>query len=331
MKIAFFGQNDLRGKRVKNALKEHHLEFYENPLTARNVNDVKDFEIISVYYNSKIDEQIIKQLPKLKLIVAGCTGIDNVDIEACKKENITVCNVPCYCINTVAEHTFALILSLARNIHKAYVKTQRNDFSVKGLKGFDLKGKTIGVVGTGRVGLYVIKIAKGFGMTVLAHDIKEKTYLSDLLGFTYTSLDEVLSKSDIITLHVSEKEQNQHLINKDNIDLIKKGAILINTSRGYVVDTKALIKALREGILFGAGLDVLENEEFLKKEKSQVHDNQTSIYFEKSALYPSFFNKYNIVFTPHMGYYTTKSLERLNEAIVENILAFISGNPINVV
>ena len=121
LKIAFFEQKDLRNKHVKNALKEHHLEFYENPLTMKNVNDVKDFEIISVFYNSKIDEQIIKQLPKLKLIVAGCTGIDNVDIKACKKENIAVCNVPCYCTNTVAEHTFSLILSLARNIHKAYV------------------------------------------------------------------------------------------------------------------------------------------------------------------------------------------------------------------
>lgn len=331
MKIAFFEIKGWEKRYLKKRIGEHHLEFFPDPLTPENVKKIKNCEILSVFIYSKIDKHILDNLPKLKLITTRSTGYDHIDLKRCKQKKILVCNVPFYGENTVAEHTFALILSLSRNIHKSYMRTVRGDYSIEGLKGFDLKGKTLGVIGAGRIGLHVIRIAKSFGMNVLAYDVHKDDFLAEVLGFTYVSLEDLLKKSDIISLHVPYNKSTHHLINKESIKLIKKGAILINTARGGVVDTEALIEALDKGILSGAGLDVLEGEELIKEEKQLLYDPNKLQILGNLVKDHILLRKDNVVFTPHIGFYSQEALERILQTTIENIQGFLSGKPQNIV
>jgi len=325
MKIAFFEIKGWEKKYLKNKLKGHSLEFYNEPLSLENVKRAKSFDIISVFIYSKITGQIIRKLPKLKLIATRSTGFDHIDLKECRKRKIVVCNVPFYGENTVAEHTFALILSLSRNIHRAYIRALRGDHSIEGLKGFDLKGKTLGVIGAGHIGLHVIRIAKSFGMNVLAYDIKKDKFLAEVLEFEYVSLEELLRKSDIITLHVPYNKSTHHLINKETIGLIKKGALLINTSRGGVVDTEALIEALDKKILSGAGLDVLEGEELIKEEKQLLYEEGKLESLSNLVKDHILLSKDNVVFTPHIAFYSQEALERILDITAKNITSFLSN------
>ncbi len=266
-KIAFFELEKWEEDYIKANLKNVQLKFFKNDLNERNVKKIKNFDAIAIFIYSQITKRILDQLPNLKLITTMSTGYDHIDLEECKKRGITVCNVPTYGENTVAEHTFALILTLSRKIIESVNRTRRGDFSLKGLRGFDLKGKTIGIVGCGNIGRHVARIAKGFKMKILVYDVCKDMKFAKQIGFKYVDLNILLKKSDIITLHVPLLPATKHMINKDNIKLIKKGAILINTARGGVVDTTALIKALDKGILSAAALDVLEEEELIKEEK----------------------------------------------------------------
>jgi D-lactate dehydrogenase len=278
---------------------------------------------------SKIDEQIIREIPNLKLITTRSTGFDHIDTETCKKQGITICNVPSYGENTVAEHTFALILSLSRRLFIACHRFEHN-FSIEGLMGFDLKGKTIGVIGAGQIGLHAIRIAKGFGMSVLAYAHQNKI-LSEVLGFEYTSLEDLLARSDVITLHVPYNKYTHHLMNRDKFKLVKKGAILINTARGSILDTEALIEALDQKILSGAGLDVFEGEELIKEEKQLLYDPKNIQVLANLVKDHILLSKDNVVFTPHIAFYSKEAMERILETTVENVAAFVSGNPQNVV
>jgi D-lactate dehydrogenase len=331
MRIIFFEIKGWEKNFLKRNLKGHYLEFYGEQLNLENAKKAKDFDAISIFIYSKMDSQTLEKLPKLKLIVTRSTGFDHIDLKSCKRRRITVCNVPFYGENTVAEHTFALILSLSRNIHKSYLRTLRRDFSTEGLKGFDLKGKTLGVIGAGHIGLHVIRIAKSFGMKVLAHDINRDEFLAEVLGFEYVSFKELLNKSDIITLHVPYNKHTHHLINRDTINMIKKGAILINTSRGGVVSTEALIEALDRKILSGVGLDVLEGEDLIKEEKQLLYDQKKMKDLVKLVRDNILLSRDNLVFTPHIAFYSNEALERILETTVRNITAFLSGNPQNVV
>jgi D-lactate dehydrogenase len=330
-KITFFEIQGWEKRYLKNRLKSCVLEFSGERLSLENVKEAKDSDIISVFIYSKIDREVIKRLPKLKLIVTRSTGFDHIDIRECKRRGITVCNVPSYGENTVAEHTFALILALSRNVHKSYVRSLRKDFSTEGLRGFDLKGKTIGVIGAGHIGLHVIRIAKGFGMNVLVYDIKQNSFLAEVLGFKYVSFEKLLRSSDIITLHVPYNRHTHHMISRDNIGIIKKGAILINTSRGGVVSTEALIEALDKGILSGVGLDVIEGEELIKEEKQLLYDQKNIRILANLVRDHILLSRDNVVFTPHIAFYSKEALERILEITVENILAFLLDNPKNVV
>jgi len=331
MKIAFFETKSWEKRTLKKSLKGHKIEFFSEPLSAENAKKVRTFDIISVFIYSEITQEVLKKLPSLKLIATRSTGYDHIDLKECKKRKIKVSNVPFYGENTVAEHTFALILALSRNVHKSYIRTQKGDFSIEGLKGFDLKGKTLGVIGAGHIGLHVIKIAKGFGMEVLAYDVHQNKFISEVLDFRYVGLEELLKKSDIITLHVPSLPQTYHLINRKNISLIKKGAILINTSRGEVIETEALIEALDKKILKGAGLDVLEGEEFLKEEKQLLYEKDKIKALKELARDHILLARDNIVYTPHIAFYSQEALERILETTIKNILCFIGGEPQNIV
>lgn len=332
MKIAFFEIQGWEKKILRKSLKGHELVFYKDELTLKNVNLVKDAEVISVFIYSKVDDKVINLIPKLKLITTRSTGFDHIDLKLAKKKNIPVCNVPYYGENTVAEHTFALILALSRNVHKSYVRTLRSDYSIDGLKGFDLKDKTLGVIGAGNIGLHVIRIAKGFGMNVIVNDIHQNNFLAEVLGFEYvSSLEELLSKSDIITLHLAHNKHTHHLINRETIKHIKKGAILINTARGPIVETEALMEALDKNILAGAGLDVLEGEELIKEEKQLLYDQKKTEIMGTLIRDHILISKDNVVFTPHIAFYSQEALERIIETTGENILEFLKGESVNTV
>src|SRR5512133_2441481 len=199
--MAFFEVEDWEEGWLQQRLPEHRLTFFRGHLEEQHLQQIADASVISVFIRSQVSRQVIDSLPELRLVATRSTGYDHIDLEACDERGITVCNVPFYGENTVAEHTFGLILSLSRNIHKAYVRTARGDFSLEGLRGFDLKGKTLGVIGAGSIGLHVIRIARGFGMRVLAYDKNENHLMAEVLGFEYAPLEKLLAESDVITLH----------------------------------------------------------------------------------------------------------------------------------
>lgn len=317
MKIGFYGTKTWQKVHLKKVLKGHKLEFIKEKLT---IDTAKNFDMIGIFIYSIIDSPVLKKMPKLKMIATMSTGFDHIDLKECKKRKVAVYNVPAYGSNTVAEHTFALILALSRNVHKSYLRTLRGDYTIKGLEGFDLNGKTIGIIGAGKIGLHVIRIAKGFGMKVLAFDLHHNDFLAEVMGFEYATVEDILKNSDIISLHAPYNKHTHHMINKKNIKLVKKGAILINTSRGGLVDTDALIYALDKKILSGAGLDVLEGEKLIMEEKqmSDKREEDMSQLVKDHIL----LNMENVVFTPHIAFYSKEALQRIVETTAENMIYF---------
>lgn len=331
MRIAFFETQNWERLLLEEVFKEHDLFFSEKPLQHSDLAAIEGFEALSVFIYSRISKETIAALPNLRLIATRSTGYDHIDLVAAKTRGVTVLNVPSYGEHTVAEHTFALILALSRNVHKSHVRRLKNDFSIEGLKGFDLKGKTIGVIGAGKIGLHVIKIARGFGMRVLAYDAFQNNFLSDVLDFDYVSLDRLLGESDIISLHTPYNEQTHHLISEHSIEKIKRGSLLVNTARGELVDNDALIRALDQGILAGAGLDVIEGEQLIREEKELL--SETKIAGDLSELMNdhNLLRRDNVVYTPHIAFYSDGALHRILRTTIDNIVCFASGICQNVV
>lgn len=240
--------------------------------------------------------------------------------------------MPSYGENTVAEHTFALILALSRKICTSWERTKKGNFSLEGLRGFDLKGKTLGVVGTGHIGRHVIRIAKGFEMNVLAFDVKPDNKLAKQLGFKYASFEDVLKNSDIITLHVPYSKATRHLIGIKTLGFFKKGCYLINTARGGICDTTALLKGLKREIFAGLGLDVLEGECFVKEERELL-----TAPFAKKCDFKTVLQNHillrqpNVIITPHNAFNSKEALQRILDTTVENIKSFAANRPINLV
>lgn len=333
MKAVFFETAPWERRYLSRALKPTNLrvEFIPRPLTDASAHAVRGADILSVFIYSALTKPVISQLRGVRLIATRSTGFDHIDLKACQRQKVLVANVPAYGENTVAEHTFALILSLSRNLHKAYVRTVRGDFSLAGLQGFDLKGKTLGVVGAGRIGMHVIKMAKGFGMRVLAYDTRKDPFLSEVLDFRYVPLDTLLQEADIVTLHTPYNSATHHLMNRDTFGRMKRGALLINTARGGLVDTHALVWAMDQGIVGGVGLDVLEGEELVKEERQLLEQD-----FPKERLITALKNnillhRENVVITPHIAFDSREALQRILDTTVANIQGFVTGSPINLV
>lgn len=332
MKIAFFELEDWEREELRKGLFEgHELHLSTGPLNENTLPVELDAEIVSVFVHSNLNRAALGKLPNLKFIATRSTGFDHIDLGHCRERGIRVSNVPSYGENTVAEHTFALILALSRNIHKAFVHTLAHDIPFQELRGFDLAGKTLGVIGAGRIGLHVIKIAKGFGMTVVAFDVRQEPLLAEVLNFRYVSVDELLGVSDIISLHCPYSPKTHHLINPDNIQRIKRGALLINTARGGLIDPAALTRALDEGILAGAALDVLEGEELLKDERQILAQSLAQDKLRTLLLNHSLLNRDNVVITPHIAFNSREAVQRILETTLDNLRAFLRGQPQNLV
>lgn len=240
--------------------------------------------------------------------------------------------MPHYGENTVAEHTFALILSLTRKICKAHERTVRGDFTLDGLRGTDLQGKTIGVVGTGSIGLHVIRIAKGFDMNVIAFDTFKNPKSAKKLGFKYVGFSDLLKKSDIITLHVPYSKPTHHLIDKKSISGMKKGVLLINTARGAIIETSSLVEGLQSGKIGGAGLDVLEEECFIKEEKQVLSRHFLKECNLKTALQNHILlQQDNVIITPHNAFNSSEALHRILDTTILNIDSFLKKKQVNAV
>ncbi|MCS7298404.1 MAG: hydroxyacid dehydrogenase [Spirochaetia bacterium] len=312
-------------------LKGHEIKFFKQTIQEVKPESYSNADIISTFIYSRVTKDIIDNTPNLRFITTRSTGFDHIDCNHAKSKGISVSNVPNYGENTVAEHTFALILSLSRNIHKSYVRTIRGEFSIEGLRGFDLRGKTIGIVGTGRIGLHVVKMALGFGMNVIAYDRNPNTLMSSLLGFRYVSFDELISTSDIISLHIPYFPETHHLINIEAVKKMKKGVIIINTSRGGLIDNDALLYGLNKGIIAGVGLDVIEGEEALMKEDNLLTNSSDYSKLVTALQSNILLHRENVVFTPHNAFNSIESVRRIAQTTVDNIKSFLQNKLINVV
>lgn len=325
-RVIFFEVNSKEKKYLKKKFdKNYDVLFYEDTLSELNSSLISDVEVVSPFIYSQLTQDVIKKGKKLKLIATRSTGFNHIDIQTAKAKKISVANVPYYGENTVAEHTFSMILALSRNLHRAYVRTIRNDFTLDGLQGFDLKGKTLGVIGAGSIGVHVIKIAKGFGMKVICFDIKPNHILTELLDYRYVNLDELLQTSDIISLHCPYNEHTHHLINMKNIERVKKGALFINTARNGIIEPKALYYAIEKGIFGGAGLDVFEGEELLKEENQMLTKNVAVEHLEAILKRNILLRYENVIITPHMAFDSVEAVERIMDTTVENIKAFFES------
>ena len=332
LKIAFFELEQWEKDYMSKNLRECEIRFIDNPLDENLASEIKDIDALGVFIYSKVDQNVISKAPNLKLIVTLSTGFDHIDLNECRKKGIVVCNVPHYGENTVAEHTFALILNLTRKIHKAYERTVKGDFSIEGLRGIDLQGKTIGVVGSGSIGQHVIRIAKGFEMDVIAYDKFQNEKLAKSLGFGYVSIDNLLKNSDIITLHVPYDKSTHHLIDQKAISKMKKGVLIINTARGAIIDTNALLEGVQSGKIAGAGLDVLEEECFIKEEKQILSKHFLKECDLKTVLQNHILLKQdNVIITPHNAFNSREALQRILDTTILNISSFLKKKSINVV
>ena len=332
MTIHYFSGEPWEEEYVKAKLPTEEIAFHEGSLAAFPDIADPDATVLCTFIESKIDEDEMKRFPALKLIATRSTGFDHIDLAAAKARGIAVANVPSYGENTVAEFTFALLLALSRRVIDADERVRGGAFSPVGLRGFDLAGKTIGVVGCGHIGTHVIRMANGFGMKVLGFDVVRNDELARTLNFTYTTLPELFATSDIVTLHVPYNAHTHHLVNRENIGTFKKGSYLINTSRGAVVETDALVEAIKSGVIAGAALDVLEEEGELRDEVALLtapHPNEGAI---KIALENHYLIEHpRVIVTPHLAFNTTEAVERILDTTTDNIRGFVSGSPTNIV
>lgn len=292
-----------------------------------------EVEILSVFVASHIDASALDKFPNLKYIVTRSTGFDHIDIEEAKKRGIAVSNVPAYGSVTVAEFAMALLLTVSRKIFPAYDQIlEQGSFDKQALRGFDLQGKTLGVLGTGKIGQHMIKLSRAFGMEVIALDAHADESLATELGFSYKSFDEILAQADVLTLHLPYNEHTHHILNKEAFAKMKSGMVLINTSRGGVLETEALVEALQNGTIKAAGLDVLEAEIYMGKELDLLRDENSREGDVDTVLNNQYLIEHpDVIITPHNAFNTKEALERIFDTTVENIKAYEKGEEINLV
>lgn len=332
MKIAFFDVDNWSKPMIHKAFPT--AEIIGDTLTQDNVHLFKDIEILSTFHTSDVSSEVLEKLPHLKMIATRSTGYNHVDVSACQNKGIILSNVPTYGRRTVAEHAFGLILTLTRKLYEAIHRTKHDGlFNIIGLEGTDLFGKTIGIVGLGEIGMSVMKIAQGFGMDVLVYTRTQDPTLAQEYNFTYAAdLDDLLRKSDIVTLHLPLSPHTEHIINMKNIEHFKKGAYLINTARGGLIETEAVLHGLREEILAGVGLDVLENEVELQEEADLLSSTfRKKIGYETLILDHILMTHPKVIITPHNAFNSREARERIMHTTFENINAFLDRKPQNIV
>ena len=315
MKIAFFSSKpyDKTFFEAENKNYGFELNFYETHLGPHIVNAIEDEQAVCVFVNDKVNRQVIEILAKkgVKIIALRCAGFNNVDLEAAKEFGIKVCRVPAYSPEAVAEHTMAMLLTLNRKTHKAYNRVREQNFALNGLLGFNLFQKTIGIVGTGKIGKAFINIAKGFGCKIIAYDLYPDQELMNN-GVEYVELDKLFKSSDIISLHCPLTPENHYMINQETITKMKDGVTIINTSRGGLINTHEAIEALKNHKIGYLGIDVYEQEEklFFKDLSAEIIQDDM---IQRLMTFP------NVLVTAHQAFFTQEALEQISEITMRSI------------
>ena len=319
MKLAFFDTKsyDIPGFDRYGIPAGIEIKYFEPNLNEDTVSLAAGFDAVCVFVNDTVNAKVVDQLYQLgvKAIVLRCAGFNNVDIKACQGK-LRVFRVPAYSPHAVAEHAMALLLTINRRTHKAYIRTRDFNFSLQGLAGFDLYGKTVGIVGTGKIGRVFADICKGFGMNILAYD----KFPAKDSGLHYVDLPELFEKSDIISLHCPLTEETKHLINADSIAMMKKGVTILNTSRGGLINTEDLINGIKEKKVGAACLDVYEEEGDFFYEDFSGHIVQDDKLVRLIAM-P------NVIVTSHQAFLTNEALDNIAATTVNNLTRFFSGDP----
>ncbi len=323
-KIAFFGAKpyDIASFDKVNEKYNYDIRYYKGHLNPNNVVLTQDTDAVCIFVNDTADAAVIDAMVNnsVKLLALRCAGFNNVDLKAAKGK-LTVVRVPAYSPYAVAEYSLALMLSLNRKIHRAYWRTRDGNFSLNGLIGFDMHGKTIGIIGTGKIAKILIRLLKGFGMRILAYDLYPDMKFAEEEGISYVTLDELYRESDIISLHCPLTDQTKYMIDKDSIDKMKKGVMIINTGRGQLINTNDLIEGLKEKKIAAAGLDVYEEEgEYFYEDKSDkiIDDDVLARLLS--------FN--NVIVTSHQAFFTKEALYNIAETTLQNIDDFRHHRPL---
>lgn len=319
MKLAFFDAKtyDMPGFDACAKNTELEIKYFETRLNEDTVSLASGYDAVCVFVNDTVNAAVVEKLYRygIRLIVLRCAGFNNVDIAACQGK-IRVFRVPAYSPHAVAEHAMALLLTINRRTHKAYIRTRDFNFSLQGFVGFDLYGKTVGIVGTGKIGRVFADICKGFGMNVLAYD----KFPSEASGLTYTTLEDLFQRSDIISLHCPLTEETKHMVNADSIAKMKKGVTIINTSRGALINTEDLIQGIKEKKVGAACLDVYEEEGDFFYEDYSGHVVQDDKLVRLIAM-P------NVIVSSHQAFLTQEALDNIAATTVDNALKFFQGTP----
>jgi D-lactate dehydrogenase len=321
MKITFFSAKpyDKESFNKQNGQFGFELEYFETHLGPHIINAVEKTDAVCVFVNDRVNAQVIESLAKkeVKVIALRCAGFNNVDLQAAQTNGIKVCRVPAYSPEAVAEHAVAMILTLNRKTHKAYNRVREQNFSLNGLLGFDLHNKTVGVVGTGHIGKAFCKIMLGFGCKVIANDIAVDREL-ETFGVKFVPVTEILKRSDIISLHCPLNDDTHHIVNGNSISWMKKGVMLINTSRGGLIDTKSVIDALKSKHIGYLGIDVYEQEEklFFRDLSANIIEDDT---IQRLTSFP------NVLVTAHQAFFTTEALQQIADVTLNNVKELIAG------
>lgn len=323
MKVAVFSTKpyDREFFSAANKAAGHELVFFEARLTPQTIRLAEGFPAVCAFVNDQLDAGVLLSLSRqgTKLIALRSAGFNHVDLTAAAQLGLTVTRVPAYSPHAVAEHTVALILALSRKLHKAYIHVREGNFALDGLLGLDLQGRTVGIIGTGKIGTIVAQILTGFGCKVLAYDVAVNPAI-EALGGRYVSTEELFSQSDIITLHCPLVPQTYHLINEEALARMKRGVMLLNTSRGAMIDSKAVVRALKSGKIGMLGLDVYEEEADLFFEDLSNRVIQDDV-FSRMLTFP------NVIITGHQAFFTRNAMEAIARETLANVTAFERGQP----
>ena len=322
MKVAVFSTKPYDRQFFERANQHNHeLDFFEPGLNSLTASLATGYEAVCVFVNDRLDRQTIGILANkgVKLIALRCAGYNNVDLEAAKESGISVVRVPAYSPYAVAEHAIALILTLNRKIHRAYYRIREGNFALDGLLGFDLHGRTVGIIGTGKIGRIAGQILHGFGCRILAYDLYPNEEFGDRYG-EYVTLEDLFAQSDIISLHCPLTADTHHLIDTEAISMMKPGVMLVNTSRGGLVDTQAVIKGLKSHKIGNLALDVYEQESnmFFEDLSGEIIQDDD---FERLLTFP------NVIITGHQAFFTEDALNNIAETTLANITAIASKQP----
>lgn len=302
---------------------DHKLEFFEDRLNRSTVPLAAGFDAVCPFVNDRVDAATLEELARLgvKLVSLRSAGFNSVDVAAAAQFGIKVMRVPAYSPEGVAEHVFALLLTLVRRTHRAYVRVRDGNFSLDGLVGFNLHGRTFGVIGAGKIGMATLRIAKGFGMKLIAYDRSANNPAITEMGGENVSLSELMQRADIVSLHTPLTPETHHMINAPALFSMKRGAVIINTSRGGLIDTEALLVALKSGQIGGVGLDVYEREEGVFFEDLSYTALQDDL-LARLTTFP------NVVITSHQGFLTDEALANIANTMLANATAFEKGEPL---